>query len=600
MNIARIETNETCNHQCSFCDARQENDRAELAGSSSIRRRIDGAHARDARQILLTGGEPTLRPDLPAIVRYAARGGADVVLETNATLIGADGAHELAGAGLVRAVVHVPAWNEIADYIAHLPGAASAMKAGLRALVDAGVQVDLAVPIVTRNEEHAASVPAGAIAEDIPVGHVEIVPIIAAPDHVQLLPLPRLAQAIVRVARAAKHVGVAARLSAHRFVPPCVFPDPGEAAHLYAMTPGGANRGGYERQPGCAGCSVEDRCPGLSASLVARQPAFQVAPLANDRVRRRLSIISSVAEQIERELVTREVCRRDDGTSVISHTVRVNFHCNQACGFCFVSTHLPPAEDNAVIEAIEEVGALGGVLVLSGGEPTLNARLPEYVRRGREAGAMEVVLQTNATRLADMDLTQQLIEAGLTSAFVSLHGTNAETSDGITDAPGTFEQTCRGLDALTATPLQVTVNFVFCEANMTEFPDYVDMVVARWPSAAVCISFVASSTDMVPRTRALVPRYADIMPYLADGLRRARAAKLRVSGFESMCGIPLCLLPDEVTSYASLDEISAGMDSDEFLKPAPCTSCDAQAQCFGIRRGYAELHGVDELQPIRR
>ncbi len=599
MHVARIVTNETCNFRCSFCVARRDAERAVIAGARSIRRRIDEAHAAGVRVLVLTGGEPTLRRDLLVIVRYAARGGTRVVLETNGARISLAFAAELAQAGVVTARVHAPVWGDALDEIAGVPGASIDMRSGIDALARAGIAIELSVPLSAATAHLARDVPAGAAAAKLSIDHIVIVPVIAAPHPSEVLPIAALTQLAVQVARASKHAGIAARFSVEPFVPPCAFDDPGEVAHLYAMTPGGKTRAGYGRLAGCDGCAVKDRCPGVSDVLPAEDPLRRVRPLASDRIRRRLSIISSVREQIQRELVTREVCRRTDGSSIASHTVRVNFHCNQACRFCFVSTHLPPAEHAAIVAAIDEIGALGGILALSGGEPTLNPRLLEYVERGRDAGAREIELQTNATRLAGTDLAHRLSDTGVSHAIVSLHGATAETSDFITDAPGTFDQTLLGLDALLQTPIRVRLNYVFCHANRSEFPAYVDMVAARWPGVSLTISFVASSTDVVPHTRELMPRYADVMPFLAEGVRRARVAGLNVTGFESMCGLPLCLVPEDVTAYAGLAEIPAGLDRGEFLKPAPCQTCEASARCFGVRRGYAALHGTDELTPIR-
>lgn len=75
------------------------------------------------------------------------------------------------------------------------------------------------------------------------------------------------------------------------------------------------------------------------------------------------------------------------------------------------------------------------------------------------------------------------------------------------------------------------------------FPGFVRMVASRWPQAGVNVSFVAPSTDLVPRTHALLPRYEDVLPLVGEGMRLGEAAGLTVDGFESMCGLPLCLGP---------------------------------------------------------
>src|SRR5205814_443013 len=160
-------------------------------------------------------------------------------------------------------------------------------------------------------------------------------------------------------------------------------------------------------------------------------------------------------------------------------------------------------------------------------------------------------LQTNATRLAERGLARALAEAGLDQAMVSLHGSTPALSDGITGAPGTFAATLHGIDELVQTPIHVRLNFVFCQANREDFPRFIDFVAGRWPSlvaasplgTAIVFSFVGSHTDVVPRSHALIPSFTEIMPSLLAGLARARAVGLQVSGFDSMCGLPLCLVP---------------------------------------------------------
>ena len=74
----------------------------------------------------------------------------------------------------------------------------------------------------------------------------------------------------------------------------------------------------------------------------------------------------------------------------------------------------------------------------------------------------------------------------------------------------------------------VRLNFVFCQANREEFPAFIDFVAGRWPVGTsptdirIVFSFVGSHTDVVPRSRALIPSFTEIMPSLLAGLTRAR------------------------------------------------------------------------------
>jgi wyosine [tRNA(Phe)-imidazoG37] synthetase (radical SAM superfamily) len=341
----------------------------------------------------------------------------------------------------------------------------------------------------------------------------------------------------------------------------------------------------------CERCVVKDRCGGVPEGVTPREPILET------RSRRRLSLISTVEEQIAREMVTRSIGDRE-GRALDEEVVRVNFHCNQVCTFCFVSTHLPAPQEEAVRDAIVQAAARGARVILSGGEPTLNPRLVEYVKLARETSTHPVELQTNAVRLEDRALAETLVRAGISEAFVSLHGSRAETSDAITNAPGTFEKTLRGLDNLRELGVRLRVNFVICRSNARELPELVQMCATRWPSAFVNVSFVAPSTDVVPRDRELIPRYDEVLPFVSEAVERASRLGVTIGGFDSMCGIPLCLVPAPLERFFALSTLPEGHDGGEFEKPEACSRCALSSRCHGVRRGYLEMHGDVELRPL--
>lgn len=598
MQRAVVITNETCNQNCTFCTQRRPAESPAFVTAAAVRRRIDAAAAAGARELLLSGGEPTLRRDLVALVAHARAAAGTVILATNAARIDDRLAAALHGAGLAGARVQLIAWGETADAVTRDPGGAAATLAGLHALARAGVPITITTPIVRANLELAPQLPDALAASGLPITALVLgVPVTApAGAEASLAGLADVTTTITAIAEAARRVGLTVQLDPATYLPPCLFPRPERIAHLYALSRGGSERDAYRRISACDPCAARDRCPGLPAALLARG-APPMRPIVEDRVRRRLTVISSVADQIQREMITHET-HRGPGGEVPAAIVRVNFHCNQACLFCFVSTHLPPPADADVRAAIVAISRRHGVLALSGGEPTLNPRLADYVRLGKREGARHIELQTNAIRLSDPALARELAAAGVDEALVSMHGPSAEISDAVTAAPGTFEKTARGVDELIASDIRVRLNFVFCEVNRAHFPAFVELVARRWPGATITFSFVGSHTDVVPRSAALIPRYSDILPALVAGLAAAHAAGVTITGFESKCGMPLCLVPGGHTLYFELPEISPGADGGEFIKPDACGGCALTARCWGLRRGYVELHGVHELRPV--
>ncbi|HEY8429274.1 MAG TPA: radical SAM protein [Sandaracinaceae bacterium] len=601
MRSEQVQTHFRCNQNCTYCVARRPRDDPAFIRAPAVEARIARALASGAREIVLTGGEPSLRRDLEALVAFAARSGAErVTLETNATEFDEARARALVATGLSRAVVNLSGSGPELDEVTRDPGGFARTLRGIDALLAAGAKVDLQAAIVRSTAARLPELPrfvrerfGGAI------GTLFLVVPVRAPDERELLDYDEAGRVLRLVSAAARRAGVSVKLAPGSGPPPCVHgPDP-RVAHLYSMTPGAAARAGHRHLAPCEACAVRDRCPGVATEVLARFGPPSMTPIASDRERRRLSLIATVEEQIARELVQPNRRRDPVHGTLEEDIVRVIFSCNQACRFCFVSTHLPAARDEAIVAAIERAAAAGRVITFSGGEPTLCADLVRYVRLARSLSALPIVLETNATRLGDGTLARELVEAGLDEVFVSLHGASAEVSDTITCAPGTFEATRRGIDRLHETGIRLQINFVICQANAHELPAWVDLLASRWPRAHGTVSFVAPSTDLVPRDRALVPRYGEVLPVLAEAVARAKERGVPLGGFESMCGIPLCLVPRELDEYFALSEIPPGFDAGEFVKAAACAECDLASRCYGVRRGYVELHGDEELRPVR-
>lgn len=549
---------------------------------------------------MLTGGEPTLRRDLAGLVARARELGAErVTLETNATLLDPVRACELADAGLDSALVHLSGAGPALDHVTRDPGGADATQRGLDALIAAGVAVDVQAAVVRST---ASGLPALApflrARFGLGIRTLFLVVPIDSPDPGELLSFDEAGGVVREIEASARSAGLPLKLAPDSGPPPCVHGREPRLAHIYSLTPGASGRCDHVHLAPCADCLVRDRCSGIPRATLERFGAPTMTPIESDRARRRLSLISTVEEQVSRELVTPSRYRDNTFGDVDEDIIRVVFRCNQSCRFCFVSTHLPTAEGDVIEDAIRAAARRGRKITLSGGEPTLHGRIVEYVRLAKSLSTLPVLLQTNAVRLADRALAEALAEAGLDQAFVSLHGASAAVSDAVTHAPGTFEKTLLGLDHLMQCGVSLQINFVICQANMHELPAWVELLAQRWPGAFANVSFVAPSTDVVPRERSLVPRYTDVLPVLAEAVALADDLGVPIGGFESMCGIPLCLVPRRLERYFDLPDIPPGFDQGEFTKPSACSACTLASRCYGIRRGYVALHGHDELRPV--
>ena len=589
-----------CNQHCTYCTARRPADDAAWVQPLAVKARIEEAIQAGAKEIVITGGEPTLRRDLPSLVRFARASKVRVVLETNATTIDREGAQALQAEGLNAALVNLSGDGPWLDAITQDPGGFERTCVGIDHLRAQGIQVHVQAALVRSTVARFPRLAAFLRARFAGGIHALIVTVpTSSPEPHELLDFDRAGAVIRALELEARRVGLALKMAPDSGPPPCVHGAESRVAHLFSYTPGSTARDHHTYLDICDSCLVRDRCPGLPRAQLERFGAPSMKPVTIDRMRRRLSLISTVEEQIARELVTPNRVRDATyGVEINEDIIRVLFQCNQSCRFCFVSTHLPAAGDQAVEAAIRSAGAKGHKITLSGGEPLLHPRIVHFVRLAKSVSTHPVLLQTNAIRLAQNDLAQQLFEAGLEEAFVSLHGATAEVSDAVTDAQGTFEKTVLGLDALIDAGIRTQINFVLCQANLSELKAWVTLLADRWPAAFANISFVAPSTDVVPREHALVPRYEEVLPILAEALELAARRGIQIGGFESMCGIPLCLVPSSLAQFAELPIVPPGFDAGEFIKTRACSECSLASRCFGIRRGYVALHGDGELRPV--
>ncbi|MBI4557443.1 MAG: radical SAM protein [Candidatus Hydrogenedentes bacterium] len=165
--LSEVAVTYRCNLRCRFCYAgcgctRSRESEPEMT-TSEIRRvlRIIQEEAQ-VPSLSLTGGEPTLRKDLPELARYARQEcGLRVNLISNGTLIDDVLAGELSDAGLTSAQVSLESHNEaIHDELTRANGSFRRTIAGIGHLRDHGIRVHTNTTLNRMNIETADAMPA--------------------------------------------------------------------------------------------------------------------------------------------------------------------------------------------------------------------------------------------------------------------------------------------------------------------------------------------------------------------------------------------------------------------------------------------------------
>ena len=141
-----------CVHCYCRCEAGDKRARANEMSLTKIRSIIDQAAEMGTFWMLITGGEPLLRPDFLDIYDYVKSKGILPILFTNGTLVTPRIADHLAKYPPLSVEVSIYGWTAATyESITGVPGSHARCMQGIRELVDRGIKVFLKTPIMVQN-----------------------------------------------------------------------------------------------------------------------------------------------------------------------------------------------------------------------------------------------------------------------------------------------------------------------------------------------------------------------------------------------------------------------------------------------------------------
>ncbi|MBX3024572.1 radical SAM protein [bacterium] len=579
-----------CDLRCAVCDCT-----APPSSRDDVERAL-----RDGGARLLIRGATERSPTVAAVVRRArAEGYADIVLRTNAAWC-ATPAAAATFARLGADAVLVPISSQmpgVHDRIAGRHGALRDTLTGMGHLARIGLAVEIEVPILPLRLQNLAAtvdlarrvVPAlRAVRFYVPSRRLP--PVLAPPSWNKAG--PALAAALQRC----RELGIRARLAADSGVPLCALRDFPDLYDAYSLNPRArsSTRGGSTLGAVCQSCAVKAQCPGLMSAYRAAQGEQGLAPFP------RKPALMYEQRTTRRRVWTDE--QRAAASKANLLVLRPTVNCNQDCTFCSANETSANVwtQHDEMLRAIARAARRRVLrLSFSGGEPTLSRHLVTYVRCASRLGIKEIELVTNAVLLARKEKVDELVAAGLTHAFVSLHAHDEALSLQSTQKVGDFARTVQGIKHLVAAGRQTALNHVITARNYPYLREYVDFVRAEL-GGRVKISFAF----VTPQFKALdnievMPRLSLVMPYLKRALYRAIEIGQPFS-IGSRQGIPFCFL-DEFRAWSDgyvLPNSAIAEDAPQKQRGPMCDACRFGRYCTGLWRPYVAQYGFDELRPV--
>jgi MoaA/NifB/PqqE/SkfB family radical SAM enzyme len=275
----------------------------------------------------------------------------------------------------------------------------------------------------------------------------------------------------------------------------------------------------------------------------------------------------------------------------------MHFRCNLKCEHCMIEGTMDWLQPESVTRLKQVLqynlqNRRWKGLILTGAEITLRRDLPELARLARGNGFEHVRIQTHGMRLADEAYCAELIEAGVDEFFVSVAGSDAASHDHITQVPGSFEKTLRGLENLDAySHVKSLTNTVVTRSSYTLLPGAVAALahLKRLVQMEFWNYWPMSETD----EKNLLVSHLEVAPYLKQAIRRCRelGRSVEVKNF------PECLLGED---RDALDNRQPKLLIDpafwqEFRRNGfeQCvhrSTCGAR-QCLGLNTAYIRKFG---------
>ncbi len=272
--------------------------------------------------------------------------------------------------------------------------------------------------------------------------------------------------------------------------------------------------------------------------------------------------------------------------------VPLTHRCNNNCIFCPLSGEAgrppepTPSARRALLDSI--VQSRRSSVALVGGEPTLLDDLPGIVHRLRDAGTSSVLLQTNARRLTYASYLRALVQAGLSSVEISLHGARAEIHEFHTRTPGSFRQTVNGLRAAVHAGIEVTVTSVVTRSSFRHLRELVRLV-ASTGAEVLHLSIARPFGTAEALLPSVVPRLLLVGPHV----QRATDVGAEVGLTVTVGGLVPCVLGRRLP--ALMPPVVAALGG--VFGPA-CNECGARRACKGLDPRYAARYGFGETRPI--
>ena len=188
--------------------------------------------------------------------------------------------------------------------------------------------------------------------------------------------------------------------------------------------------------------------------------------------------------------------------------------CNQNCLFCDAG-HSRFNDRAERISAELASDARAGRVNITGGEPTLDSRLPGLIKKIKQNKLKSVAVLTNGLKFASKKYLRALQSAGTDEVVLSFCEPEADRYDLLTGTPGAFAKKLAAMENLRRSGIKTTVNLLIYSGNQSSAAAIVERLYVKYGIRDFALSVLEPDCGRVLARPWLVPKIGIVLKSLS-------------------------------------------------------------------------------------
>lgn len=287
------------------------------------------------------------------------------------------------------------------------------------------------------------------------------------------------------------------------------------------------------------------------------------------------------------------------------------YACNSDCIMCGVEKAKRDRKDAFDIKAskalIDQMNLTSNdVLEFSGGEPTIYKGFRDLVVYAKERYDPRIMVLSHGRSLNNRKFTSSMNNIGIERFIIPLFSDDEKVHDNISQARGSFKQTCQGFENLEAEGIPYSIKFIAMSPNYKDMPAVYRLKQKRFTKAGFIISGYQLMGEAVTNSANVSTMHSKVAPLIEETLDLAESS----NDFVPVFMFPMCLIDPYYWKYYGVgvfrEEVIAPDQKQVMLnsklnyeeKLAKCNSCSLSTRCTWAWKNYVKKYGDSELVPV--